>query len=256
MGNLAGTSWRAAAGMVGLLMAVAVPLSRAQQPASATSATSAAATTKQWTSAASKPAAQDNVSYWLAQAKPASAPASTAATAGTAAALTPPPVNRDRPAREDALPGVIELSDGKLLPGWLYTTMERPWVLWVESEKRWRNIPFIDVLSITAVVEEEKVEQEWRWREMGAPERVYSGKEYPTRKLQWKFHLIDGSSITGVIKGQPIWVEMGTTKAGPMVLHERQKGEMDQKMADLLYIKRIVVSKKAMESVLREAPGD
>lgn len=202
----------------------------------------------------SKPAASapaDDMEYWLNQAST------------TSASTKPSGEIPDRPARPggdpsraDALPGVVELSNGKVLPGHLYTTAEKDWVVYLDAEQRWINIPFLNVLSITAVVDEEKVEQEWRWKEMGVPERVYTGKEYPTRRLRWKFHLIDDSTLTGTIKGQPLWVELGQTRVGPMVLHERSKGENGQKLSDLIYVKRILVSRRLMERVLKEQPQD
>lgn len=202
----------------------------------------------------SKPAQApaDDVEYWLNQAQ---APAASSAPGRSAVEdIGKPPAATGQPSRDDALPGVTVLSNGKVLPGWLYTTAEKPWVLFVEGEQRWRSVPFIDVLSIEAVVDEEKMEQEWRWKEMGVPERVYTGKAYPTRRLQWKFHLIDDSTLTGTIKGQPLWVELGQTRVGPMVLHERSKGEPGQKLADLVYVKRILVSRRLMDQVLKESP--
>lgn len=133
----------------------------------------------------------------------------------------------------------------------LRTTKERAWLVFVESEKRWRSIPFITVLSITAAVDEEAMEQEWRWKEMGVPERVYTGREYPTRRLQWKFHLIDDSTITGTVKGQPLHLRLGQTALPPFVLHERSKGEPGQKMSDLIYVKRVLVSRKMMDLVVK-----
>jgi len=155
--------------------------------------------------------------------------------------------------REDALPGVVEMSDGKQIPGGLYTTREKDWEVHVEAEKRWHRIPPIIVLSITAVVLEEKMDQRWRWKAMGVPERVYTGKEYPYRRFHWKFHLIDGSYVTGTVKGQPLWIEKPppqTGRHGPMVIHERFTGPEGTKLADHPYVKRVIVSRKMFQKVL------
>lgn len=190
----------------------------------------------------------DDVEYWLNKAAPT--PASAGASSRPAAGIPEKAAGAaGRPSREDALPGVVELSDGKILAGYLYTTAEKDWSLYVEDQKRWVNIPFLSVLSITAEADEEKMEQEWRWKEMGVPERVYTGKQYPTRRLRWKFHLIDDTTLTGTIKGQPLWVESGHTQVGPLVLHERSKGTAGQTMAELVYPRRIIVSRRLMETV-------
>jgi len=155
--------------------------------------------------------------------------------------------------REDALPGVAEFSDGRQLPGGLYTTREKDWEVFVEKEKRWRRVPFIVCLSINAVVTEAKMEQQWRWKAMGEPERVYTGKEYPYRRFLWKLHLIDGTYITGALKGQPLWIERLSDggRDGPFLLHERDKGKEGTKLKDHVYLKRVIVSRRMMEKVLQ-----
>jgi hypothetical protein len=151
--------------------------------------------------------------------------------------------------REDALPGVIEQSDGTLRAGGLYTTRQQPWIVYVAKEKRWRRIPFVAVLGIEAVVIEEKMELRWRWKAMGEPERVYTGEKYPTRRFLWRFHLIDDSYITGTVKGQPLWVERNGQRSKPMVLHERSRGKAGESLEDLVYVKRVIVSRRLMEQV-------
>lgn len=158
--------------------------------------------------------------------------------------------------RPDALPGVMEFSDGTQVPGWHYTTLEKDWEVYIAKEKRWRLVPFINVLSISAVVTQERLEQRWRWKEMGAPERIYTGKQYPFRRFEWKLHLIDGSTMQGAIKGQPLWVEYSRKKHGPYVFNERQKGEDDQTLKDLIYIKKVIISRKMMDTVLEAQKDD
>jgi len=210
---------------------------------------------------ATKPAAPaDNLEYWLGRAMPAaSQPAGADANDSGGESPFPAPGREFR--RDDALPGVIELSDGRQLPGGLYTTRERPWIVWQDKTQSWRHIPFINVLSITAVVEEERTELEWRWKAMGEPEKVYTGRSYPMRRLHWRFRLLDGSVVEGSTKGQPVWVEFRGRSAGPFVLHERMKGALDTKLADLIYIRKIVVSRRMMDAVTADvdrklaAPG-
>ena len=158
--------------------------------------------------------------------------------------------------RPDALPGVLEFSDGTQVPGWHYTTREKDWEVYIAKEKRWRLVPFINVLSISAVVTQERLEQRWRWKEMGAPERIYTGKQYPFRRFEWKLHLIDGSTMQGAIKGQPMWVEYDRKKHGPYVFNERQKGEDDQTLKDLIYMKKVIISRKMMDTVLQAQEDD
>jgi len=203
--------------------------------------------------AATRPAdspASSSLDYWLSQAKPVASGPAEGPPAGTA---TAPDAAF---AREDSLPGVIELSDGRQLPGAIYTTRDKDIELWVEAEKRWRRVPLINLLGLSAEVVEQAMEQEWRWKEMGVPERVYTGKEFPTMRFRWRLQLIDGSRLDGEIKGQPLWVALKDKPFGPFVLHERAKGQTGQKLSDLIYIRRVVISRAMMEKVLQAGvPG-
>jgi hypothetical protein len=183
----------------------------------------------------------DNLDYWLRQAQPADP---------NAPGVQDPQKARREPAfrRGDALPGAIRLSDGTLLAGGLYTTIARPLAVFVDARKRWRRVPLAAVLSIDAVVTTERMELKWRWKAMGEPEKVYTGEKYPLRKLQWKLRLIDGSTIVGKVKGQPLWIETRDGKKGPFIFHDRQKGEIGSEMDELVYLRRLVVSRKMMNA--------
>ena len=190
---------------------------------------------------------ESNLDFWLNQATtaPSSRPADGPVKSGRN------PFSRgNRPFRPDAVPGVIELSDNTQLPGWLYTTRDKPWIVFDLKLERWRQIPFITVLSITAVVTEEKYMLQWRWKGMGEPEKVFTGRKYPYRRFLWKFRLIDGTTVTGAVKGQPIWVRWDRKTTGPMVLHERDKGKLDLKLEDVTYVRKVVVSTKMRDAVL------
>ncbi len=155
-------------------------------------------------------------------------------------------------ARPDAVPGVIVLSNGKRIPGYIFTTRYQPLLVYVEQQKRWRRVPLLAVLAIEAVVVEEKMELEWRWKATGEPERVYTGRKYPNRRLQWKLTLIDGTEIVGAIKGRPIWIEYRGVRSDPFVLSERSKGKPGQELSDLVYVRRILVSRRVMQQVAKK----
>ena len=192
-------------------------------------------------SIASQPAPADNLDYWLRRAQPAA----------TQPVTTQPAARKaDGFHRDDALPGVIELTDGSQLAGGIYTTREMPWKVWVEAKKRWRRVPPIAVLSITVQVVSERMELQWRWKETGAPEKVYTGRKYPFRRLLWRFRLIDGSVLTGAVKGQPIWIETRGKPVGPMLLSERVKGPVGAELKDLVHVERVVISRRMMDRAL------
>lgn len=194
-------------------------------------------------------AAEDNLDYWLHQAKPATSQPTQKQSASAPAIAA----ERNLPAGGDALPGAVELSDGEVIAGYITTTRDQPWTVFVENEKRWRLLPPLAVLSITAIVEEESLQPQWRWQAMGSPQRVYTGQQYPFRRMRWKFHLIDGSEVVGTVKGQPFWVTHDGRTTGPLVLHERDKGPLGGRLEDLVYVKRIVISRRAMQQAASTA---
>jgi len=211
-----------------------------------------------------------DLDYWLSRARPlepnqpgtAAKPAGAVATPpGTSvAAATGEAANPFRSSglpfrRGDAMPGVIELSDGNQLPGGLYTTVEKPWIVWSEATKSWRRVDFLTLLSVEAVVEEERMELDWRWKGMGEPEKVYTGRKYPMRRMHWRFKLIDGSVVEGSTKGQPVFVELAGKVSGPLILGERMKGELGQTLGDLAYVRKIVVSRGMMDLVIADRGG-
>ena len=219
---------------------------------------------------ASDPQPASDLDYWLSRARPVepNQPAATASpasdanrsAAGTGPAGAPPAASPFRSSdlpfrRGDALPGVIELSDGNQLPGGLYTTVEKPWIVWSEATKNWRRVDFLTLLSIEAVVEEQRMELDWRWKGMGEPEKVYTGKKYPMRRMHWRFKLIDGSVVEGSTKGQPVFVELAGKVSGPFILGERMKGELGQTLGELLYVRKIVVSRGMMDLVIADKAG-
>jgi hypothetical protein len=208
--------------------------------------------TQPTTRPASRPAG--DVDYWLGRAKSVETqPTQTKSAESKKKQAVNPLARQPGFNRADALPGVIELSDGRQLPGGIFTTRDKPWLVWLAGQKRWRQIPPLAVLSITAVVDQEEMKLQWRWKAMGEPEKVYTGEKYPFRRFRWKFHLADDSYITGAIKGQPVWVASPTasnTTAGPFVLHERSKGKARQTLKDLVYVKKIVISRTMMDKVI------
>ena len=198
---------------------------------------------KQATSKAAPPGS--NLGYWLGQAETAKPVNDNPADSQKKSSPNPQAGFR----RDDALPGVIEFSDGRQLAGGILTTRGKPIKIWREKEKRWQRIPPGAILSISAVVIQEEMKLRWRWKAMGEPEKVYTGKSYPFRRFQWKLHLADDSTIQGAIKGQPVWIETQAETLGPFILHERAKGEIGQALKDHVYIKKIVISRKMMNKV-------
>jgi hypothetical protein len=72
------------------------------------------------------------------------------------------------------------------------------------------------------------------------------------RRMHWRFKLIDGSVVEGSTKGQPVFVELTGKVYGPFILGERMKGQDGQTLEDLVYVRKIVVSRRMMDLVIAE----
>jgi len=135
--------------------------------------------------------------------------------------------------------GWIELSSGRRIRGRIWTTPGKPLRVFVPSEKRYRDVPLAAIRRVSARVEWERLQDEWRWRHAGSDEKVFTGHKYPVRMLSYRFELVGGRVICGFVAA-PIWVRGDDGRVRRFVLHKRQKGPVDTTLGDLVYVKEVV----------------
>lgn len=153
--------------------------------------------------------------------------------------------------RRDAVPGYVELSTDRKIPGKIYTTRAKRLEIFNLERGIKEYVPVPALKSIEAVVEWARIERQWRFKEAGSPEKVYSGRTYPARMLAWRLTLRNDHVITGHILGQPLYVTReGETER--WVLHKRQKGPVGGTLDELVYIRRVVLGKKAYTRAVKE----
>lgn len=185
-----------------------------------------------------------------------------------AAEEEPPVVNPfgARPTdREDAVPGYVETSDGKVYPGLIYMTRDKRLKLYDDQLQRQREIPLRVVKQIECQVKKEWMEKEWRFKELALDEKMYTGREYPARECLHTITLQDGRQITGPL-AEIIYVKPYTPKPEPgskiyqpdvepmrFLLHKRQKGEFGESLKSLVYVKCIKLGEEALEEGRRKA---
>jgi hypothetical protein len=134
--------------------------------------------------------------------------------------------------------GTITLSDGKSIPGLISTTPAKPLRVWSEKEKRYIDLPWEAIASLEAKILWERDEPEWRFKESGFDEKVFTGKTYPARETEYVITLTTGDTVTGGVVA-PIYLRPDQGKAQQFVLHKRAKGEVGKSLDELIYIKRI-----------------
>lgn len=172
-------------------------------------------------------------------------------TAETAPAASPFGERADAGARKDAVRGYIELSTGAKLPGRIYTTRAKRLKIYNIEHKVYEYVPVPACKRMEVIVEWERDDKEWRFKEAGNPEKVYTGRSYPVRSLAWRLTLRNDHEVVGHILGQPLYVREDG-KAERYILHQRDKGPMGGSLADVAYIRRVVLGQEAYDEAVAE----
>jgi len=169
------------------------------------------------------------------------------------AAPGPPPVNpfapsgrrgpEAGPSRRDAVPGRVIFSDGREVSGHIYTTRAKRLKIYNLRRKIYEYVPVPACRKIEAIVEWERTERQWRFKEAGSPEKVYTGKAYPVRSLAWRLTLVNGHEIAGHILGQPLYVAHDGRRER-FILHQRQKGPGETTLEALVFPKVILLGEE------------
>jgi hypothetical protein len=152
--------------------------------------------------------------------------------------------------RDDAVRGVVELSDGSVHPGMIYLTRDKRLQIYDQQLQRQREIPLQAVKKIECSVKKEWTEKEWRFKEGANDEKFYTGRSYPAREYLHTITLKNGKTITGplstIVYVQPSKRAASDPDAQPtpveperFLLSKRNKGEMGEDLKSLVYVKRI-----------------
>jgi hypothetical protein len=185
----------------------------------------------------------------------------------------PNPFGDTRAQRTDALAGAVYLSDGTVIRGDVYLTRGHDLRIYDASREENRDIPLRVVSEVTCHVEREWLEREWRFKENGNDEKVYTGRTYPARIYTHEIRLTRGDVMSGPLsvvvyvtqRAEDAVADRDSTgdpagQAAPLrfLLHKRDKGEPGEALEDLVYVTRIVLGDAARneESDSDDAGGE
>ncbi len=188
--------------------------------------------------------------------------------ASPAPAGEPPALNPFGPVRherEDAVPGYLEMSDGKIYPGAIYLTRDTRLKIYDEKLQRQREIPLRVVKQVECKVLKEWMEKEWRFKELALNEKYYTGRRYPAREYAHTITLQDDRTIAGPLSGI-VYVKPYADPKGPLsggsgpqaepqrfLLHKRDKGEAGEDLKSLAYVRLVKLGEEALEEGRRKA---
>ena len=156
------------------------------------------------------------------------------------------PFGKRAKVREDARPGYVELSDGAVVPGSFFLTREARLRIYDAALQRQRDVPLQAIRKIECSVEKEWLEKEWRFKEAANDEKVYTGRSYPSREYQYTITLSDGRTIKGPLAAIVYVQADADHDAERFLLHKRDKGELDQPLKALLYVRKIELGDEAL----------
>jgi len=157
-----------------------------------------------------------------------------------AATMPASPLAADPIARRQARRGTIILSDGTRYSGVIWTTLDKPLRIYVQAQRRYRDVPIAAVKRIAAEVLWERMVDDWRWKHAGSDVKVLTGRLYPARQTIYRFELAGGTSITGDVAA-PLWIRCDAGgKVKRFILHKRQKGPLGKTLKQLVYVQEVV----------------
>jgi hypothetical protein len=172
----------------------------------------------------------------------------------------PPVINpfaRRAPIRDDAVPGYVQLSNGKLMAGHIHLTRDTRLKIYDEGVQRQREVPLKRIRQLECSVVKQWMEKEWRFAENASDRKLYTGRSYPARIYAHTITLTDGRKIHGPLSGI-VYLQREGQQAQKFVLHKRDKGRVGYDLDSLVYVRLIrlgpdaLTEGKAKESQVRE----
>jgi hypothetical protein len=163
----------------------------------------------------------------------------------------PPELNPFGPAtkagaREDAVPGYVELSDGTIRPGRIYLTRDARLKIFDAKTERQREVPLNAIRKLDGTIDREWLEPEWRFKENANDEKVYTGRSYPSREYVHAITLRDGRTIRGPLSALLYVAPENGGEPEKFLLHKRDKGPAGTTLKSLVYVRAIRLGDDAL----------
>jgi hypothetical protein len=173
-------------------------------------------------------------------------------------ALNPFGSRAERPdqKRDDAVPGFVETSDGKVLPGQITLTRDARLKIFDEQQKKHREVPLKAIKRIDCTVLKEWVEEEWRFKENASDEKYFTGRTYPSREYTHTITLQNGQKIEGTLSGIVYVRAPSAEDPDRYLLHKRDKGQPGTDLKSLVYVRSLQLGDKALEEGTRKVAGN
>lgn len=150
--------------------------------------------------------------------------------------------NVQAPPRADARPGVATMSDGKTLGGLVMFTRGRKLEVYEDAKQKWHAFELADIARLDNELEQESKEREWRFKEGGNDEKVYTGRVFVDHKYRLRVTLADGvTQVVGHVRGTVFYVQPEGGKPERFFLRHDYRGSFGGDASELVYLKTLVL---------------
>jgi len=136
----------------------------------------------------------------------------------------------------------VELSNGERIPGKLSRMGVRPLTITPTGAKYQQKILLSDIISLTQLVKEQKMNRPWIYKEAGKIEKMYLEGTYPFVNFITEVVMTNGK----VVRGDIVSVAFKFTGKGlrKIFLTRQIKGKVGEKMSDLVYPVKILFNNR------------
>jgi hypothetical protein len=129
------------------------------------------------------------------------------------------------------VPATVTWSDGRKETGKLSFTPGVPLTVYDLEKKEWANVELSDLARLEAAPRAEKIDREWRWKDYGNDEKVYTGRERPRRWLDHAILLKGGERMKVHVKGTVVYFDTGPD-AGEQKPDRKSAGSAAEKASE------------------------
>lgn len=155
---------------------------------------------------------------------------------------------RKRKAPRGARYGTVFLSNGKSYEGQIYLTPGRRMRLFDEKNKRAVHFALKELRQIDVPCVKTRIEKEWRFKEGGKDEKIYTGKNYARKDLTIIVTPNRGpKQDLQIALGMPVYIIPKDGKRQRYILQPYMRGEAGVKPEDVVHIRRIVFHKEGQK---------
>jgi hypothetical protein len=183
----------------------------------------------------------------LQNAAPATAPSSEFSPDQNVHPFTTP----DDPDALEVRAGSVELSNGQVVSGKIWTTVRTPFRVWIADLKEYRDL---DIRLIKQIAVEPPSAQEidqWRWQQEGSDIQLHSGKTEPFMQFTYTFTMLDGEKVTGTVEA-PLFVQ-DAKQTYNMLLYKQIQGKLGEAINQVVYVKEVTLT--VTPEILKYASG-